>query len=480
MLLAMLPCCRAYGAESPLATSQSISNYLSLQECIQRVVQFNETIQVRALEWLASQKRLKAAKGIFEPEFVGSVEHTINRRKTTAERKSALGFLDLFDEENTVYSGALEFLAPTGGKLRLGYSLRDLANNLQRTLAVGGREFESFAGVSLVQPLLKNAGVGATMAAIRLAAGESELAYQEYRRQMMLIVARAEIAYWDLYLAQEQDRIRQDSVRIANTLLEDNRVRVQVGRVSDLDVLQSEAGVALRQARRKEAQQKLVEGINRLTALFSSTGAYANQQVRASDEPVLREVEMSFLSAMRQAIELNPDYLSQRRQLQQEGLRVAYARNQLWPQLDLKASYGLNGLGDSVGNSMRDIQRLDYQNWSVGAEMRIPLAGGAKARNELAAVRLRQQEAILGLKSAEVEIANALETARSRVVSARDSVANYRKVVDYNQRLLETETARLDARRAAKSWKLKRTWRWPKAPPSRTLSTSKRPWSSGS
>jgi outer membrane protein TolC len=417
---------------------------ISLEECLRRVVAYNEALQVRALEWLANEHRLKAARGIFEPEVVASYERVSNERPNNLQQQASLLATPYLDELNNLYSGGLEFLAPTGGKLRVGYTLRDLRNNLQERFAEGVSEFETFTGITLTQPLLKNGGSAATLAAIRLAAGESELAFQEYRRQLMLALGRSEAAYWDLFFTQEQFRIRGESVRIAETLLRDNQLRLQTGKSSELEVLQAEAGVSLRLARQHDARQKLVEAQNRLTSLFSGSGPFTNLVVRAADQPELTAVQLNFFEGMREALELNPDYLAQHRQVVQENIRVAYAKNQRWPQLDLKASYGVNGLGDSPGASWDQAASSEFETWSVGVELRVPITGGVKGRHELAAAKARRQQALLNLKSVEVEISNALDTSLKRVVSTSESVTNYAKVVDFNQQLLENELARLD------------------------------------
>ena len=209
-------------------------------------------------------------------------------------------------------------------------------------------------------------------------------------------------------------------------------------------MLQAEAGAAFRRARQKEAGQKLAETMNRLTALFSGSSFLTTLRVRAIDAPTLGPVEAQFYASMLEAFESNPDYLSQRRQVMQEDVRLVYARNQRWPQLDLKASYGLNGLGSTPGRSCQDIERGDFEAWSVGVELRIPLGGGIKGRNELAAAQLRKKAALLGLKSVEVDLASALDLVIHRISSLRDMVANYQTVVEYNERLLATELARLE------------------------------------
>jgi hypothetical protein len=141
---------------------------------------------------------------------------------------------------------------------------------------------------------------------------------------------------------------------------------------------------------------------------------------------------------------LNPDYQIQKQKVLQEGVRIAYAKNQRWPQLDLKASYGLNGLGIDPGESWRDVGTRDFPSWSVGVEMRVPLAGGIKSRNDLAAAKLRQTRALLGLKEVEVQIDNGLDTAVQKVRTAFESINNYEAAVRFARDLLTTQVARLD------------------------------------
>lgn len=442
----------SFGA-SPGPVQQSIAKpadpvlEMGLDECLQRVIEHNDKIQIEALNWLVADRLHRASRGIFEPEFVGSVEHTENFRKTTVEQRVSLG-TSLFDEENNLYSGGLEILVPSGAQLRLGYSLRDLSNNLQRTFSSMRREYQSFAGLNLTQPLLKNAGTAVTMASIRLAAGESELAFQQYRRQLIMSVSQAELAYWELYLAQEQVEIIADSLEVARKLHEDSQVRLRAGRASELDVYQAEAGVALRQARLEEAKQSREDAVNRMWALFSDEFPTTNLRIRAADEPQVYEGEPQFGLDMLEALEMNPEYLAEKRELMQEDIRLAFAKRQQWPQLDLKASFGFNGLGDTVGQSWHDVETGNYQNWMIGVELRIPLSGGIKARNELSAARLRKQQSILSLKATETEITHAMKTAIHRLVSSRENVRNFERIAEFNRRVFATEVARLESGRS--------------------------------
>ena len=141
---------------------------LTRYQCLLRGMEYNENVQIKELEWRISQQKVKAEGGIFEPEFVGSYQHQRNYTQTTAEQEVSLQ-TSILDERNNLYNAGIDYLLPTGGKMHIGYSVQDLKNNLELQYGIT-RQYQTFSGVSLSQPLLKGGGVAATGATIRLAA----------------------------------------------------------------------------------------------------------------------------------------------------------------------------------------------------------------------------------------------------------------------------------------------------------------------
>lgn len=436
----------AMDATDPPVRALPLATYLDL------VVQNNESLQAKVLDVEIARRRAKGAYGIFEPELVGSFEHEENQRQNSVEQAASLSFFastnGLYWDRNNIYNGGIETLVPTGSRVRLGYSLRDLKNSTQtsaqRSTPIDG-EYQSFFGLTLTQPLMKNFGESVTLAEIRIMALNSEIAYQEYRRQMMMVVSTAEASYWNLYLAQEQVRAFQESVALSESVLSDAKARVDAGKGAELDVLEAQSALALRKSRLNEADQKLNEAANQVAMLFGSSPTQNTNyiSIRAADQPTKLTNEISFFEAWRNTFDLNPDYLAQKQRCLVDGVRVAYAKNQLLPQVDLKASYGLNGLGDTPGESWDDIKEADYPSWSVGIEVRIPLGGNIKARNERSAAQLSQRKSLIELKGMENQVANAAHTAVQKIRSREASVPDAEAVVTYVQTLLQTELERL-------------------------------------
>ncbi len=423
---------------------------LTLQEFLQLVVENNESLQAKVLDVEIARRKGKATYGQFEPELFGGYSREANKRENTAEQARSQ-LTGRFEEQNNIYQAGIESLVPTGARIRLGYTLRDLKNNLQGSSTLFGTlggtngEFQSFFGVSVSQPLLKNAWESATMAEIRVAALNSAVAFQEYRRQMMIVISTAEASYWNLYLAQEQVNTFRESVSLADTVLRDAREKMQAGKGTELEILEAQSAMGLRKSRLNEAIQKLYEAANQVTTLYGASPTLTNVMVHAVDQPELVNTDLSFFDTWRTAFDYNPDYLAQRQRCTIEGVRLAYANNQMLPQLDLKGSYGLNGLGTTPGESWDDIQHTGFPSWSLGFELRIPLAGNIKARNERAAAQLSQKRALIDLKSLENQIANAAHTAIQKIRSKEESVPDAESVVSYVTNLLQSEMTRLEA-----------------------------------
>jgi len=424
---------------------------LKLEDFLRLVLQRNETLEAQMLESEVNRRKARAEHGVFEPDWVTSVLREANKRTNNVLEQASQSGQPLFSERNTIYDTGIESLVPSGGKIRIGYTLSDLVNNVnpvpffQSTNSPFIQQYQTFVGVTFTQPLLKNAGIGITTAKIRLAALESDVAFQQYRRQLMLTVSGAEAAYWNLYFAQEQLRFFEESVALAQTILSDSEERLKAGQGSELDVLQARAGLALRKTKQNEARQNFYDALSRMHVLASSIPEPGDAAIHAVDHPPTTIPTLSYQDSYYEAFQLNPDYLIEVAKVDQEKVKLGVAKNQLLPDLNLKAAYGFNGLARSPADSWDAAEGGNTPSWSIGVELRVPLAGNIRGRNEFQAARLGLEEAVLNLGGVGTQIANALKTSMQKAQTWDDSLKSYETIVRFNEDLLRTERARLSA-----------------------------------
>jgi len=420
---------------------------LGLADCRDLVIRQNLEIAVARLGHEAAQAVFKGeSRAFWEPVLVLGAEREKNERQNNSEQFISQGVED-FKERNQTYRLAVEQPLPTGGQLQVGYTLRDLQNNLreQRELEGPDREYEGFLGLVFTQPLLRNGGLHVARAMIKMAREESEAVFQDWRRQMMQSIGSAEAAYWELQIAQRRVELREASVRVAEQVLEDNRARRDAGRVAEVEIQQAEAGLAIRQTQLLEARQARVEASNRLSTFFSESIRDRNLLIRATEAPALRELELNLAEMLDGALHLHPDILLRRHRLTQDKLRQDFARNQRLPELNLSASYGYNSLGESSSDAWSEARDGEFPRWSVGVQVRMPLGGGFRSRGEYEAARIRTRQSETGLEATEIALMNALGSSARRVENNFAQARNYQQVATLNARLLETELARLEA-----------------------------------
>jgi len=430
--------------------AQEVNRELTLEDYLDEVLDANDRIQIAVLQTEIGLRRRDAEGTLYHPELVINGQYQDMSRPNTAQQERSLSGLAEFDQQSQLYSTGVESMIPGGGRVRLGYSVNRLKNNLQGTSSIfgtarpPGSEYVTFTGVSLVQPLLKNAW-GAELTPLRIAAQESFIAFQGYRRELMRVITQAETLYWDLYYAQQRVDFLDESVATTGKLLADTKVKQTVGSASPLEVLEVESALAQRQAQLLDAQQAVIANMNRLLSLSASDRQSAEQQVVVVDSPNLSPIgDYTYLAAQNNARQWNPDLAAQNREILKQKIRLNYARNQRHPELNLTSDYGFNGLGNSPGTSFDDVSNGDFATWSVGIELRLPLDGGIRSKKQLEAVTLEVQQAELALESMETEVSTGISAALHNMKSTYSSVGNHDKVVEFYTNLLNTQLERLD------------------------------------
>jgi outer membrane protein len=417
---------------------------IALRDFVRLVMEKNEQIAFQDAEWVISREAVKGAQAIFEPAFVGSYVYQEDKRRNTVQELVSQGFAPEFQERSRSYQAAVEGLVPTGGRLRVGYTLRDFSNSINERFGVD-RESQTVFGASIVQPLLRGGGVKATMAGIEVAKTDESIAFQNYRGQTIRVISDAISSYWDLYLAREKYRIRKESEHNAMEILRENQIRVRTGKMAESEILEAEAGLALRRSLVSDAQQNNIHAMNRVRTFFSASAAFAETEIEPAEPLDSEEIKQDFSDSLSRAFRLRPDYLSSRRKIEREDIRLVFAENQRWPQLDLKGSYNMNGLTDRPRSSWDDAWDRDFDTWYLGLELRIPLGGDRKTRSELEAVRQRKRQALLELQALEVLLANDMDTMTKGVLNARQQVRQYGGIVEMKRRLMEAEIVRYKA-----------------------------------
>lgn len=436
--------CLSLAVHLPAQKNAPLLN-LTLADFLRETVRVQPAVDEAYLQWLIRYRLARSEWGSFEPALAGHFRRdSLTRENTSLQQILQLGALEFF-ETNDEYGLGLEGKLPGGGTYRFGGSVTRMENSYAEE-----GEFESFVGVSGEQPLLKGLTHGASLAPLRAARQERYIAFHEYRRQLMDTLLKAEQAYWNLALAQAALAMEEDSLQIAANLAQDAAAWVQGGKMSELDLQQAEAELALRQARQADAGQAVREAVTQLKLLMAGARLPEDLRIVAADPlvpdvPAVVDPEAERASSLQWARRAQPDYMMRREQLQLDAVLLGYRKSQALPDLVLKGSYGLRGLGESAEESLGKLEGGRYLTWSLGLEMRAPFLLGVRERNELEAARLKKRLAEVRLEALEYEMCRSIEALLGRVGTLRARIESLRRMAAVKRRLLDVELARLEA-----------------------------------
>ncbi len=438
VILALLVTGQAYSQQS---ASSSVP--VTLAGYLRQVIHSNPTVEEGWLQWLIKSRQARAATGAFEPTLDAAAKlNGLKQQNTALQQYQQLGAAT-YDQTNTAYSLGLKGLLPTGTTYDLSTSL----TRLQDTYSEQG-QYQSSITINAQQPLLKGFTHGAPTASIRTAAEDRIIAFQQYRTQLMKIITQAETVYWNLAFAQDADRIAAGSVRTAQYLLQVAQKGVGVGTMSDLDVQQAQAELSSRLATKADSDLSVSDAENALRRLIGPPKDTGRTTFVASD-PIAADAGRTInLNAeadqlIAWAHRAQPDYMIAQEQLAREKIVVGYREDQALPELNLTGSLGLTGLGTTVSDSLNNLSGGSYPDWSVGVEMKIPVALGITQRNDLKAEQLKQDLATVQERAARDDMDSSIRNLVQDVSTLAARLKNARQVSDAKKQLLNIAVARL-------------------------------------
>jgi len=289
----------------------------------------------------------------------------------------------------------------------------------------------------VIQPLLKNAGVGVNKARILIAQNNTRSSAYQFEDQLMQQVLNISTAYWSLVLAREDLRTREKSLQAAQDLLRNNTIKYEAGALARVEVTRAKARVADRENAIVLAKAAIGDAEDRLRGLLDSSqyALLSTAEIRPTDEPTVQAEQLDLAESVRTALSLRPDIRQQVVTIESLGILVATAKHQLLPEVDLQATYSINGLGDSWQRDFDTMNSFDGTSVSAGVTFSYTL-GNRSARADLmsdryqrlqglASLEVLQRNATLAVKKAVRDVATALQTVdtnRVRVQSAQENL----------------------------------------------------------
>ncbi len=388
---------------------------LSLQDCILLVLENNLEIVVARFEPKIREAEIVGARAEFDP----SVDFGIDFDRSVTATAFRVGMITQsfgLDEKTLTMSAGVRSKILTGSEVSVDVqAVRLETNSVFATLVPS---YTTNVVLTVSQPLLQGFGPGFNLSNITLANNNRDISELDFQQSVAQTVADVQTTYWELVFSIENLKVAQTSLQRAKRFLRETRARVEVGVLAPVEILASEAEVAARQEAVIVAEGAVSDVEDRLTRLIipASRPELWELGIIPTDEPRFVPSPISLQESLGKAFDKRWDYRKAKIDLENRHIQVKVAKNSLLPRVDLRGSFGLNGLSGSsaipgiaspvqgdYGESFHQMFTGDFYQLGAGLVVEYPL-GNRLARSELTKRRLEVLQGLASLKNLEVGI----------------------------------------------------------------------------
>ena len=461
---------------APPASTEDRELELTLTNAVQLAVQHNLDIARERFEPQIARTDVETAKAEFDP-IVGA-ETSVSQTKSLPTREN-----DIFDEsgnfvgvrviepfsKNGELTPFLRHKVITGGSYELRFintreNVSPTSTGTSRTIA--DPRYESTLELAFTQPLLRDFGISVNKAPIRRAEKSEAIAHQRVIQAILNVVFQVQERYWDMVFRLQDLDAKRESQKLAEDFLAENTIRVELGTLAPIELVQAETQVKLREeevivaeAAVREAEDALKEVIN----IPDMLGSW-NIRLQPTDKPTFEPISAPVVEdKLREALMQRPDIIQSQLTIESREIAREEALNQRLPQLDLVARGSLGSFGKDAGESLSDLSEINGYQWVFGLQFEYPL-GNRAAKNNLTRRNLELRQEMVAQRRLKLTIVRevrqairGIETASKRVEVTRAATKLAQTQLDAEQekfrlglstsfRVLEFQTELTDAR----------------------------------
>ena len=245
-----------------------------------------------------------------------------------------------------------------------------------RQARIANPRYQNTLQLTFTQPLLKNFGIEVNTASIRQAQNTEEIARQRLLQTILDTIFAVQFGYWELVFRVEDLGVKREAQTLAENFLAENKLRVELGTLAPVELVQSETQVKQREgdaitaeAALREAEDVLKETLN----IPESLGTW-RIRLRPTDMPPFTPIaDTSIEEKVDFALQHRPDIVQAQLTVASQAIARDAARNQRLPQVDLGGTASVSGFSGDLGSATTELGATDGYNWGSLSHLFLPL-----------------------------------------------------------------------------------------------------------
>jgi outer membrane protein len=314
---------------------------LTLKEAIYIAMQNNPALKAAELDPVASMETVREANGTFDPNLTaqGDIEKTVVPVTSALQTGGSTAFVQKFYDWNF---GLNKVSSVTNGTWGVTFNNdRALSNSLFSGV---NPSYLPTLALSLSQPLLQNFGWQFATINVRIAESGQKQAQWTYGQALQDFVQKIGGDYWNVVLAEENLQVARAALRFNLDLVRQNAISVKVGTLAPIDLQEAQSAAATAEANVYTAEANLKNSRTQLRqdVMLNPYGTFLPEEIQPLTRPNPQEqITVDEERALELAVQYRPSLGSMREAIRDALLQVKFSENQVLPQLNLGAQFGL-------------------------------------------------------------------------------------------------------------------------------------------
>src|SRR5262245_48411643 len=439
---------------------------LTLDDAVKFALDRNLDIAVQRLNPEINDLTYASTRSVYHPSLtsVVSTQSTTNPATSTLSGGNTVGAP--IEASLTNYNAGIAQSIPWGG----GTASIQLNNNRQTTTSLNvlyNPNYNTNWSGTYKQPLLGNFTTDPTRRTLQVTKPNRDVSDVQLRATITNTLSNVRNAYWDYVFAVQAVDVARQSLDLAERLVRDNQTRVEVGTMAPIDVVQAQSQAATARQNLVAAQSTMRTAELVLKRLIVGGTADPNWNVRLDpvDRPDFVPQAFDTEAAVRRALSERTDLAIAKKNVEVNNVTVKFLSDQLKPQADFVATYGLVGVGGAqylfdptatgvnrrpigslpggYGDALSTLFHTNYPRWTAQLNFSYPL-GTSAAEANAARAKVQVNQAQAQMKQIELQVATDVTNAVLTAQSNTERVQAAQAARELAQKQLEAEQSKFE------------------------------------
>jgi outer membrane protein TolC len=433
---------------------------LTLEDAVKFALDRNLDIAVQRLNPEINDIATASIRSVYHPSLTSTVSGASVSQLPTSQ---LVGGSNVVQATQTYNAGIAQSVPWGGGAFSVALNnFRQTSNSVN---VLYNPQIQSVWTGVYTQPILRGFKTDTTRQQLQVSKINRDISDVQLRATITNTLSNVRNAYWDYVFATQAVEVAQQSVNLAEQLVKDNQTRVEVGTMAPIDVVQAQSQSATARQNLATVQQtkQTAELVLKRLIVNGTQDPNWNAQIDPTDRPEFRPEPVDIEAAVRRALSERTDYEIAKSNLQANDITMKYLRDQLLPQGDFQATYGLAGIGGTqfqrastgglggqativpggFSDTLSALFNSRYPRWTFALNFSYPLGNSTQEAN-VARARVQVNQVNAQVKQIELQIATEVTNAAVTAQTSAERVQAAQAARELAQKQLEAEQSKFE------------------------------------